>query len=138
MWAGFPGGMANRVRPGPEDSRLRAGPQPTIRNLPSHTTVSPSRWWWVRKWLELGRQVLKEITGQAPSLSHQHPAGMASAALACCSTLRGVHLSTAERASLEWLAGQELPTVRILAAVLNRACAARPRPERAAPFPGAR
>jgi hypothetical protein len=42
-------------------------------------------------------------------------------------TLPGIQLSDAERASLRWLAGQELnPTVKNLTAVMARARSARP------------
>jgi len=40
--------------------------------------------------------------------------------------LRGVHISEAERASLQWLAGWEAHTVRHIAAVIARARSARP------------
>lgn len=40
--------------------------------------------------------------------------------------LAGVHLSPAERASLEWLAGWDTSTVRNIAAVIARARSARP------------
>ncbi len=39
---------------------------------------------------------------------------------------KGVRISDAERRSLEWLAGQEVPTVVNIARVINRARAARP------------